>query len=446
MDSAHVVDHAYHGLRWVKARLPEIYQPWLWGEQRSLGHVVNHQAGLAELAEAMATQAWHWPQQPVIFISDIHADTDAFIDSLVASGGIAKTGFEDNDFQLTDLGQNALFVIGGDCLDKGPSNLRLLRTLKHLQDKGAQLRLLAGNHDVRMMLGFHSVGLPDDPRTDHFFVRLGGKVVPFLKELVDESLDESAMCEIPDEESCRQQLLPGTQWFSMFPRVADGILSDAVIAKEVRRIKEKQRKFQQGCDELGLSMRQVYGAVMKWQQLFVEPEGEFYWFFDQMKLLEQQGSFLFLHAGLDDTAAHRLAEEGVLQINLEYRKLLQANLFEFYYGALANTMRTKYRDSDRTLSRDGVKQLHKAGIHVLVHGHQKRHHGQRIMMRKGMVNFECDISLDRATRRKEGLQGLGAGATVFYPNAVALGVSADHEAIKVFDAASVQQKLKGDSA
>ena len=34
---------------------------------------------------------WQWPEQPVYFIADPHADAEAFTASLIASGGIGNT-------------------------------------------------------------------------------------------------------------------------------------------------------------------------------------------------------------------------------------------------------------------------------------------------------------------------------------------------------------------
>jgi hypothetical protein len=93
--------------------------------------------------------------------------------SLVASGGIEKTGKPDEAFRLTDAGRSALFILAGDCFDKGPENLRLLRVLRLLMDRGARMHLLAGNHDVRILLGMRSVNpLFRVTSNEHFFIRM----------------------------------------------------------------------------------------------------------------------------------------------------------------------------------------------------------------------------------------------------------------------------------
>ena len=80
-----------------------------------------------------------------------HADADALLNSLEATGGVERRGCSD-EFRVTPRGRSAVFVMGGDYLDKGPSNLRLLRVLKRLLDSDARVVLLAGNHDVRTLL------------------------------------------------------------------------------------------------------------------------------------------------------------------------------------------------------------------------------------------------------------------------------------------------------
>ena len=191
--------------------------------------------------------------------------------------------------------------------------------------------------------------------------------------------------------------------------------------------------FEGDCARAGLSLRMVYAAVLKWQELFLQPKGEFFWFFDRMQLAHREGSFLFVHAGLDDRIARVVVDKGVGRLNRKFRRQVQKDPFDFYYGPIANTIRTKYREIDMPLTRRGVELLHQKGIQVIVHGHLNLLHGQRIMLRKGMVNFECDGTVDRNTRKREGLSGVGAAVTVFCPEQLVMGISADFPAIKVFD-------------
>ena len=419
--------------------LPVKAQPWLLGKQQSIGKDKGHRASSSEtLRQVLDENPWSWPKRPLYFFSDLHADSDAFLASLVASGGVKKTGSADHDFKLTKVGKRARFVIGGDCFDKGPSNLRLLRTIHCLIDKGARVRILAGNHDIRIKLGIRSVGMERDPLHDHFFIRMGVKAVPFLKEVSEHYLQGShALKGIPSTRECRRILYPPKRWFKEFPKLAQWAMPENRVEREMSRLEEKSASFEEDCAKAGLSLRRVYAAALKWQDLFLHPKGEFAWFFERMRLAYQRGSFLFVHAGLDDRAAKLVSKYGVKQLNAQFHDHVKEELFEFYYGPLANIIRTKYREVDMPLTQKGVRLIHEAGIHAIVHGHDNRHHGQRIMVRKGMVNFECDATIDRNTRKKEGLTGCGAAVTIFHPDKLVMGVSTDYPFIKVFDPASL---------
>ena len=428
---------AYQGQQWIAPLLPGESEPWPLDSHRSTAKEKGQRNSSERLlSESMRKAAWRWPRRRLFFFSDLHADADAFIASLVASGGVKKTGERDRDMKLTSVGRKANFVIGGDCFDKGPSNLRLLRVIHHLIKLGARVRLLAGNHDIRIKLGIASVGMERDPRHDHFFIRMGSKAIPMLKEISDEYLQgKGALKGIPPTRDCRRRLYPPKHWFKAFPELASWIMPDKRAAKEVKRLREKIDGFEADCEKAGLSLRQVYAAALKWQSLFLDPHGEFGWFFERMRLAYRRGSFLFVHAGIDDRTAKLINRKGVKQLNRQFQEHVEDEFFEFYYGPLANTIRTKYRDVDMPLTRKGVELMHDAGIHVIVHGHANRHHGQRIMLRKGMVNFECDATIDRHSREREGLEGAGAAVTIFHPDRLVMGVSTDYPRIKVFDPA-----------
>ena len=122
-----------------------------------------------------------------------------------------RTGPGDPDFELTAAGKRALFIIGGDCLDKGPSNLRLLRALKRLFDKGARVELLAGNHDLRTMLGIRFTGKKETLYA-HLFVRMGQKSMRLFKEVYDEYLAGTVEGGRASEREARELLFPGDDW------------------------------------------------------------------------------------------------------------------------------------------------------------------------------------------------------------------------------------------
>jgi hypothetical protein len=426
----------YHGESWIQARLPAKSQVWMLGKQLSVKKDTYHSDAYAqEMRKAIGQEPWKWPKRTLYFISDMHADADAFIASLVASGGVGKTGPRDKDFRLTKAGRKARFLIGGDCFDKGPSTLRLLRVIRLLIDRGADIQLLAGNHDIRMMLGIRAAGMDPDPRIDHFFIRMGPKVVPFLAEIRDRYLQgKNALRGVPDTRECHRRLFPPKSWFREFPQLAVWAMPEATIEREVSKLRKKMKVFEADCERAGLSLRMAYAAAKKWQELFMHPKGEYAWFYKHMKLGYREGSFVFVHAGIDDRIARLISDKGMKHINRKFRQQIHQDPFDFYYGPMANIIRTKYRDVDMPLTRQGVKQLRKKnGIHVIVHGHRNLLHGQRVMLRKGIVNFECDTTLDSNTRKKEGLEGYGAAVTIFRPEGVVMGVSTDYPYIKVFE-------------
>ncbi len=434
MKHAQFLPH-YHGLKWIEAELPEKAQTWPLEKFHSAAHDASDKLPLKQrLSHIYQETPWHWPKKPVFFFSDLHADADAFFASLVASGGIKKTGEQDHQFKLTEQGQSARFVIGGDCFDKGPSNLRLLRCIKRLIDKGAKVHILAGNHDIRVKLGISSVNQPRDCINEHFFLRMGKKAIPFLLEINQQYLqDKQALKHIPSEKECKKRLHPSKQWFAQFAQESQHLLTEKIIHKEIKRMHEKCQQFEKQLFKAGLDYRRAYAAALQWQALFLQEDGEFYWYFKRMRLALHKGSFLFVHAGLDDQIASLIKHQGVGQLNRDYKHNLQTSLAEFYYGPLANIVRTKYRDIDKPLSKQGVKQLKNKGIHAIVHGHKNMRFGQRIMLRKGLINFECDASVDRHTRKSEkiGLEH-GAAVTIFQPEGRILGISSDYPYVKVF--------------
>ena len=430
----------YKGASWIKASLPEQGQVWMLGKQRSVKKDKYHSAAYAqEMRKAIGEEPWIWPKRTVYFISDMHADADAFFASLVASGGVKKTGPRDKDFKLTREGRKARFLIGGDCFDKGPSTLRLLRVIRRLIDRGGDVQLLAGNHDVRMLLGILAVGMEPDPRIDHFFIRMGPKMVPFLSEIRDKYLQgKKALLGVPDTRECRRLLYPPKSWFREFPKLAVWAMPESTIEREMQKLRKKLKDFEVDCEKAGLSLRMVYAAARKWQELFLHSKGEYAWFYKRMKLGYREGSFIFVHAGIDDRMAKLISEKGMKHINRKFRKQMYRDPFDFYYGSMANIIRTKYRPIDMPLTRYGVKLLRKkSAVHALVHGHRNLLHGQRVMLRKGIVNFECDTTLDRNSRKKEGLEGPGAAVTIFRPEGLVMGVSTDYPYIKVFEPASI---------
>src|SRR5690349_3103721 len=65
------------------------------------------EASLEDVRQYAADKAWLWPSRLLLFFCDIHADTDAFLLSLTASGGVERTGPGDRDYRLTARGRIA---------------------------------------------------------------------------------------------------------------------------------------------------------------------------------------------------------------------------------------------------------------------------------------------------------------------------------------------------
>ncbi len=423
----------YYGLQWIQPPLPKKPQLWLLGPpKQAIDRDDNlHQSIPCSIRDHLEEDSWLWPKQVIYFFSDLHADTDAFIASLVASGGIKKTGKKDKHFRLTREGKKAKFILGGDCFDKGPSTLRLLRMIKRLIDAKANIILLAGNHDMRTWIGMISLFHKTTPSSQHFFVRMGKKPLPLLKEIYSEYL-ETKKYKQDKIKKCKQYLYPSSQWESAFTVWAKKYMNEKAINKEIKRTKEKIADFEKWSKEADLTIPKVYAASKQWYKLFLHPKGEFFWFFKRLQLVHQEGSFLFVHAGVDDSSAKYIRNHGSKWINKCFKKLRTSQLSEFYYGSLGNMIRTKYRDTDKNFSKKGTLMLRNAGINVIVHGHQNRYYGQRMMLRKGMINFECDTSLDKHTRKAEGLSGFGAAVTIIRPQKLILGISSDYPYIKIF--------------
>jgi hypothetical protein len=425
----------YRGGQWIEPDLPDEAQDWLLGKADSVGKDVSHRKTLKqEMRKAVGAGRWKWPKRPICFVTDLHADRDALHASLVAAGVVKRTGSKAGSYKLTGFGRKSRLLVGGDCFDKGPSTLDLLSDIRRLRKRGANLRLLAGNHDMRMLIGIRSVGLERDPHTEHFFVRMGPKVVPFMGEVYARYLGKASdLRGIPGERTCRRRLYPSSRWFEEFPLLASWVMPDQAVEREVSRMRKKLERFEGDCEAAGMSMRMVYAAARKWQELFLHRQGKYAWFFRDMQLARREGSFLFIHAGLDDRTARMIGTRGVGDLNRLFHSQIQRDFFGFYYGPVANAIRTKYRDTDMPLTRHGVARVRERGIQAIVHGHSNRLSGQRIMLRKGMIHFECDTTLDRNSRRKEGLKGYGAAACIFRPEGYALGISSDYPYIKIFD-------------
>ncbi|MET1412480.1 metallophosphoesterase family protein [Roseibium sp. HPY-6] len=422
--------------------IPESVVPWPI-ETSPEGKTANEKSPdlVTSLAKANALGPWDWPDKPIVFISDLHADAESLFRSLVAARAIVRNGPVQSDFSLTTFGKSCQIIIGGDCLDKGPSNLDLLDSLARLKKSGADVVLLAGNHDLRLFLGLEALTVKRGSLNAHMFVRMGKKVMPLMREVFDRYVDEDrALAELPDEKACLALMIPGKKWTKQFPKAAADYLNEAAVRKEMRRLKKKSAKFAEHAEDVGLSVRQLYAAALTCRRLFVEPEGRYAWFFQSMKALHQSGSLLFVHAGIDDSMASLISAKGIAHVNRRFRKESRKDPFVFYSGTVANLMRTKYRDIDHPLTGKGVEDLHLAGIKMLIQGHINRHQGQELKSKHGLLHLEADITLDRHSRSSEGLEGIGTGATIIQPDGNIIGISRDYPHAKLFDPAQILEQ------
>lgn len=425
----------YRGREWLSAQLPE--QTCLWLDHHPHGWRLDgeaHPALASELSQLADPDLWQWPERLVVFITDLHADAEALSASLVATGLFARQGPEPENLRPVDTAPDFEIIIGGDCLDKGPANLPLLRLIHQLIETWhIPLTLLSGNHDLRLQLAIQTLERPDCARNGHFLLRLGSKIMPFCVELLSEyPLTTQELNNLPSESQCRERLLPSAHWPVRFREAATSHLTAAQIELELQRLDARKQRFFKAAEDASLTLQQVYAALQRWQQLFLQPEGEFHWFIQRQQLLCQRGSFLFVHAGCDDQMAQRLVQEGTDRLNTAFQTARQGEAFPLYFGPLGNMLRTKYRRQDPPLTPDSRVHLHQAGIHALVHGHRNLHHGQRITFRANMIHFECDATLNQVSRWQEGLVGQGAAATLFYPQGWVVGISSDYTAAKYF--------------
>jgi len=409
------------------AGVPQDIEAWCLDEDHSGGDPAGVRASL----EAAASHGgWEWPDRPVVFISDPHADADGFLRSLIAAGVIRR---QSETFALTAFGRTAKIVIGGDCLDKGPSNLDMLDALHALFKSGADVHLLAGNHDLRLRLAIRALMQPRSVLTDHLFVRMGRKILPLLAEVNARYVRESDLARVPDEAACRARIFPGDSWSDAFPAAAAPYLSKEAIDKELKKLRKKVRHFERHAAEQGLSMRAVYAAAVRCGDLFLKPDGAYGWFYTAMDVVARIGSLLFVHAGIDDDMCEMLAGKGPEAVNARYREEAEQHPFAFYAGPVANLVRTKYRPVDKTLTEAGVRRLHASGIKMVVQGHVNNHRGQRLLAKNGLLHLEGDVTLDRASRLLEGLSGVGAGATLIFPSGDVVGLSSDYPKAKHFN-------------
>lgn len=378
----------------------------------------------------LPVDSWMAPQKDTYFFCDLHADAEAFLRSLKLSHLITRDS-RINQVTLTTKGQHGQIIIGGDCFDKGPSNLDLFRLIQQLHQSGADLVLLAGNHDIRIYAGLLALDFMQDLRQAHFFVRMGRKTASLFSEIYHHYC-QNETTHLSNNEIL-EALFPPSSWFEFFPVYAATQMDASKARKELKQIEKKQQDFLLACQELGLELCHIYLAAQKAKELFIDDAGEFAWFFKNLDLIHTAGSYCFSHAGLDDTMAQRLCQESVEEINEAFRQQMrQGRIFQLYYSELGNVFRTKYRDKDWPLTQIGSEQLKTCGIYAMVNGHRSHNNGQQLFVREGLLNFECDTQLNSNCRKKSNIQTPGEAVTIFYADGLVSALSSDFPATKQF--------------
>ncbi|MEJ2407136.1 MAG: hypothetical protein P8171_23210 [Candidatus Thiodiazotropha sp.] len=102
----------YQGLKWISPELPTEGEPWPLSNQNSAAKEKGQRRSSERLLrEVLKEPAWQWPKRQIFFFSDLHADSDAFIASLVASVQVTKpTSLSEATVSIRDLAIYACYV------------------------------------------------------------------------------------------------------------------------------------------------------------------------------------------------------------------------------------------------------------------------------------------------------------------------------------------------
>lgn len=366
--------------------------------------------------------------QPLAFITDIHGDAESLVRSLIA-GGLLKPISSITHLFWTEQGQKRRLVLGGDCFDKGPSTLVLLRLLKRIwQDKPDSIWLV-GNHDLRFMLGMRALTQDYHPLHSHFFSRMGKKAIALLAEMHTE-----CPADFPVNHPA---YWVDAYWPQAFREQAKAHLGKRLAKKEIKQLHAKQADMQQACVKRFASER-TFNQACSWAVAqFLLPEGEFADLIDRWQLHYVAGPYWFCHAGVNDAAIaiwQQGREQGRNLLETQYQQAWQTgDLFHLYYGPLGALMRTKYRKYDWPFTAQGAQQLKAAGIIGLVNGHRDSVQGQQLYVRQGLWNFDCDTQMNRHCRSRDGLSHNGWGITLFETHGRVTALSSDHAGARCFE-------------
>lgn len=383
----------YQGQQHCDVRLPATTRPWPLPNDRCRHTSLDYDAPLVSMRTKIGDLPFVWPLRTMYLVCQLSGDTGALRRSLIASGGVRWTGPSDHDFELTSEGRQAKFLIAGDTFGSHLSNLRLLRMLGALIDAGADLEVLASDRDLQILASLTRLSA-GELEAAHLDMRNSQELSSLLDEVQREELDPDA------RERTR----------SFMPRAS--LPADAPTPPARWSRAQLQRTSRMAT------------------QLFVAPQGEFVWYLARMKLVRRWGSFLVTRTHLDRETMALLAKTGTKGVNAHLRRMFAKNPLKL----LSRSSETPQSGLEL------AKGMHRAGLYGVIGGHSGQH-GQRIFVRQALLDMQSACAIDQRTRRDIGLEGAGAAVTIFRPEGVALGVSADYPHVKVFDASRVFSTL-----
>jgi len=327
-------------------------------------------------------------------MSDLHGEPEALRRGLEAG----------------EVGAGERLWILGDCLDKGPDPWGLLDALATRRAVGA-LTLLAGNHDLRVLMGLRALG-SQDPRRLHLFARLGTKSL----SLLEGSLGDATP--VLSEAAAERELFPDAAWYTE----AEGHLAGDPV-RELARLRSKEANLRAAWSSRGHSLAELHAAACAARARF-EAGGAYAWFHASLRLTAREGDLLCVHAGLSDLLAEELPQAAEWELELQ-RALAEEALPELYWGRLAPLLRTKHRPRDEPFGERGASALRGAGVRLVVHGHQPQRDGQVLSLRGGLPHLVVDTTSDGPSRALAGLEGPGGGVTSFLPEGLLRAWSSD---------------------
>ncbi|OGJ55494.1 hypothetical protein A3D88_04535 [Candidatus Peribacteria bacterium RIFCSPHIGHO2_02_FULL_52_16] len=283
-------------------------------------------------------------EKEVVCIPDIHGDVYAFEKSL------QEAGYADADGILTAEGKKNHILLIGDLIDRGTTNLAVLAKIQNLEEQGATITVLAGNHDL-LMLDTLQTGNPD---------ALGTWFGVFK--------DNGGMSVIREILRHREQLKTDLQRKGI-PVDAQCTWMPPVGQQTIDFMSEKYHFARE-------DLREALGIA---KALFTG-NGPHASVFRNMKIMERVDDVLYVHAGVDETWANIFAHEGAEGANRTFSAMMQTKqlgkLMEGKELGGIVWMRPTGRLNTVFLTLETARILRSRGIRAVVHGHTHLKDGQ----------------------------------------------------------------------